>query len=71
MNDDDYKDPLRKERPSDRMFRRSRRAEMRRRQSIKSEDRFFRFIFSLAAAATAIALIMAYIAISGSLPRIN
>lgn len=35
------------ERPSERMFRRSRAAEMRRRQASKKEDRFMRMIFGI------------------------
>lgn len=60
----DPEHPLKKERPSDRMFRRSRRAEMRRRQAAKDDANFFRAVFSLAGVATAFVFIIIYMATS-------
>lgn len=52
----------RKERPSERMFRRSRRAEMRRRQAAREDANFFRAVFSLAGVATAFVFVIIYMA---------
>jgi len=54
-----------KERPSDRMFRRSRRAEMRRRKAAKEDAVFFRVVYSLAGVATAFVFVLIYMASSG------
>lgn len=51
--------------PSDRMFRRSRRAEMRRRQAAADDARFFRAVYSLAGVATVFVFILIYLAQSG------
>lgn len=53
------------ERPSNRIFRRSRRAEMRRRQAAKDDANFFRAVFSIAGVATAFVFILIYLASSG------
>jgi|GEM_PF-2198642 len=53
------------ERPSQRIFRRSRRAEMRRRQAAKEDANFFRAVFSLAGVATAFVFVLIYLASSG------
>lgn len=53
------------ERPSERIFRRSRRAEMRRRQAAKEDANFFRAVFSLAGVATAFVFVLIYLASSG------
>ncbi len=54
-----------KQRPSERIFRRSRRAEMRRRQAAKEDANFFRAVFSIAGVATAFVFILIYLASSG------
>ncbi len=54
-----------KERPSDRMFRRSRRAEMRRRKAAKEDAVFFRVVYSLAGVATAFVFVLIFMASSG------
>ncbi len=53
------------ERPSERMFRRSRRAEERRRKQARDDAVFFRAVFSLAAVGTGFVFIMIYLAQSG------
>ena len=58
-------DGKRYERPSERMFRRSRRAEMRRRQAAADDARFFRAVFSLAGVATAFVFVLIYLAQTG------
>lgn len=57
--------PTERERPSDRIFRRSRRAEMRRRQAARDDALFFRAVFSLAGVATAFVFVLIYLASSG------
>lgn len=52
-------------RPSERMFRRSRRAEDRRRQQAAEDARFFKAVFSLAGVATGFVFILIYLAQSG------
>lgn len=53
------------ERPSSRIFRRSRRANRRRQQAAKDDANFFRAVFSLAGVATAFVFILIYLASSG------
>lgn len=53
------------ERPSQRMFRRSRRAEERRRKQARDDANFFRAVFSLAGVATGFVFILIYLAQSG------
>lgn len=57
--------PLKDERPSDRIFRRSRRAEMRRKKAAKEDANFFKAVFSLAGVATAFVFILIFLATSG------
>ncbi|PHR91321.1 MAG: hypothetical protein COA69_12480 [Robiginitomaculum sp.] len=56
--DKDYSKPY--ERPSQRMFRRSRAAEMRRRQAARKEDRFMRLIFGVAGFGMLLAFLFFY-----------
>ena len=58
-------DGTRYERPSERMFRRSRRAEERRRRQARDDANFFRAVFSLAGVATGFVFILIYLAQSG------
>lgn len=53
------------ERPSQRMFRRSRRAEERRRKQARDDANFFKAVFSLAGVATGFVFILIYLAQSG------
>jgi hypothetical protein len=52
------------ERPSERMFRRSRRAEDRRRKQARDDANFFKAVFSLAGVATAFVFILIFLASS-------
>lgn len=58
-------DGTRYERPSQRMFRRSRRAEERRRKQARDDANFFKAVFSLAGVATGFVFILIYLAQSG------
>lgn len=58
-------DGSRYERPSERMFRRSRRAEERRRKQARDDANFFKAVFSLAGVATGFVFILIYLAQSG------
>ena len=53
------------DRPSQRMFRRSRRAEERRRKQARDDANFFKAVFSLAGVATGFVFILIYLAQSG------
>ncbi len=57
-------DGTRYERPSERMFRRSRRAEDRRRKAARDDANFFKAVFSLAGVATGFVFILIYLAMS-------
>lgn len=57
-------DGSRYERPSERMFRRSRRAEDRRRKQSRDDANFFKAVFSLAGVATGFVFILIYLATS-------
>ena len=57
-------DGSRYERPSERMFRRSRRAEDRRRKQARDDSNFFKAVFSLAGVATGFVFILIYLASS-------
>ena len=54
------------ERPSERMFRRSRRAEERRRKAARDDANFFKAVFSLAGVATGFVFILIFLAMSSS-----
>ncbi len=57
-------DGTRYERPSERMFRRSRRAEERRRKASRDDANFFKAVFSLAGVATGFVFILIFLATS-------
>lgn len=57
-------DGTRYERPSERMFRRSRRAEERRRKQARDDANFFKAVFSLAAVGTGFVFVLIYFASS-------
>jgi len=58
-------DGTRYDRPSQRMFRRSRRAEERRRKQARDDANFFKAVFSLVAVGTGFVFILVYLAQSG------
>lgn len=54
-------EPKRYERPSERMFRRSRAAKARRREAVQKESKFMRLVFGIAGMATFLAFLFFYV----------
>ena len=54
-----------RERPSDRMFRRSQAAERRRRRSERADTNFMRFVFGIAGVTTLIVFMIVYVLSTG------
>lgn len=57
--------PPKRERPSERMFRRSQAAEMRRRRSERADTNFMRFVFGIAGVTTLIVFMIVYLLSAG------